>query len=224
MHGLEGKIDDPKITEVSKPAAEVNPKAKETFDKMFSEYFKNVGIDSQANRSSNEINKSDMPEDAKEDSKSYYDDNGNLYRVGNELMPNTEYEINSYKYKTDEQGRIVSAEGNLHLKDREGRLPIRDSINDIGKGDQKEGDDRGHLIGDQFDGSNGLENMIPQDAQINRNDFKNFENKLAKEVKDGKEVNIKIEPVYDNDSKRPSALVASYSIDGKENIRIFPNE
>lgn len=153
----------------------------------------------------------------------YYDDNGKLYRVENELAPNTEYEINGYKYKTDEQARIISVEGTLHMKDRDGRLPIRDSIEDIGKGDQKEGDDRGHLIGDQFDGSNGLENMIPQDANINRNDFKNFENELAKKVKDGKEVDVKIEPFYDGDSRRPVAIVVTYFIDGEESVRVFPN-
>lgn len=153
----------------------------------------------------------------------YYDDNGELYRVGNELKPNSEYEINGYKYKTDEKGRIISAEGKLHLKERAGRLPIRDSIEDIGKGDEQEGDDRGHLIGDQFDGSNGLENMIPQDADINRNDFKNFENELAKEVQEGKDVRVKVELVYDGDSRRPSAIVVTYSIDGEESVRVFPN-
>lgn len=155
----------------------------------------------------------------------YYDDNGDLYRVGNELLPNSQYEINGYSYKTDEFGRIVSAEGKLHIKERDGRLPIKDSIDDIGKGDQKEGDDRGHLIGDQFDGSNGLENMIPQDADINRNDFKNFENELAKEVKppNNKEVYVKVEPVYEDDSRRPTAIVVTYSIDGEESVRVFPN-
>ena len=153
----------------------------------------------------------------------YYDDNGKLYRKGNELAQNSEYEINGYKYKTDEKGRIVSAEGTLHLKDREGRLPIRDSLEDIGKGDQHKGDDRGHLIGDQFDGSNGLENMIPQDAEINRNDFKNFEMELADAVREGKMVQVKIEPIYDGDSRRPIAIAVAYNIDGKEDIRIFPN-
>lgn len=153
----------------------------------------------------------------------YYDDNGKLYRVENDLAPNSQYEINGYTYTTDDQGRIISAEGILHMKDREGRLPIKDSIEDIGKGDQKEGDDRGHLIGDQFDGSNGLENMIPQDANINRNDFRNFENELAKEVKDGKEVTVKVEPIYEDDSRRPVAIVVTYTIDGEESVRIFPN-
>ena len=153
----------------------------------------------------------------------YYDDNGKLYRVGKELAPNCEYELNGYKYKTDEKGRIVSAEGSLHLKNREGRLPIRDSIEDIGKGDQQDGDDRGHLIGDQFDGSNGLENMIPQDADINRNDFRYLENELADAIREGKEVIVKIEPIYEGDSRRPVAIVVTYTIDGKESVRIFPN-
>lgn len=154
----------------------------------------------------------------------YKDDNGNTYRIGKKLCSNSQYEINGYTYKTDNQGRIISAEGTLHLKDREGRLIIKDSIDDIGKGNQKETDDRGHLIGDQFDGSNGLENMIAQDANINHNDFKNLENGLAKEVKDGKEVYVKIEPIYDDDSKRPVAIVYTYTINGNTTMRVFPND
>ena len=197
-----------------KSETENNPEqARQYFDKLFEDV-----IDD------SEINDVENPHQEEVDGKTYYyDDNGKLYRVENDLAPNTEYEINGYKYTTDEQGRIVSVEGTLHMKEREGRLPIKDSMDDIGKGDQKEGDDRGHLIGDQFDGSNGLENMIPQDANINRNDFKNFENELAKEVKDGKEVNVKIEPIYDGESRRPVAIVVTYSINGEENIRVFPN-
>ncbi len=150
------------------------------------------------------------------------DDIGKLFRVGDELLPNCEYTLNGYKYTTDDKGRIISAEGRLHLKTGD-RLNIKDSIDAIGKGDQLEGDDRGHLIGDQFDGANGLENMIPQDADINRYDFKFFENSLAKAVKDGKDVYVKIEPIYEGDSRRPVAIVVTYSIDGNESVRIFPN-
>ena len=153
----------------------------------------------------------------------YYDDNGNLYRIGDDLLPNNKYEINGYSYETDDRGIIILVEGILHIKDRDGRLIIGDSIETIGKGDQKDGDDRGHLIGDQFDGSNRLENMIPQDADINRKDYRNFENELAKEVKDGKKVYVNIEVIYSGDSRRPEALVVNYSIDGKESMRVFTN-
>ena len=197
-------------------------KARNFWDTMFSKEVSNTAEQGETQDISK--NKDDYPKAEVVDGITYYyDDNGKLYRVGNELHANTTYEMNGYKYKTDDQGRIISAEGILHLKDREGRLPIKDSIENIGRGDQQEGDDRGHLIGDQFDGSNGLENMVPQDANINRNDFKNFENELAKEVKDGKEVKVKIEPVYDGDSRRPSAIVVTYSIDGEESVRVFPN-
>lgn len=158
-----------------------------------------------------------------EKEKAYYDDKGSLYRMEDELVPNNDYEVNGYRYITDEFGRIISAEGELRIKDREGRLPIEDSIAVIGKGDELEDDDRGHLIGDRFDGSNGLENMIPQEAEINRGNYKNFENELAEYVKAGKEVSLAIEPVYEGDSRRPTALLAVYSIDGSENMRIFPN-
>lgn len=97
-------------------------------------------------------------------------------------------------------------------------------MEDIGKGDQKETDDRGHLIGDQFNGSNGMENMIPQDSDINRKDYKALETELAKEVAAGKEVYVKVEPIYEGDSHRPVAVMVTYTIDGEESVRVFPNE
>lgn len=218
----EDKLEDFKVTE---------SKQDKSFEKTtHGEYNENIENEKDISCEPNEGKKdfreesvSENPHKEETEGKKYYDDNGNLYRVENNLEPNTEYEINGYKYTTDEQGRIISVEGNLHMKEHEGRLPIKDSIEDIGKGDQKENDDRGHLVGDQFDGSNGLENMIPQDSDVNRKDFKNFENELAKAVKDGKTVNISIEPVYEGNSRRPEAIVVTYSIDGQENIRVFPN-
>ena len=156
--------------------------------------------------------------------KSSADDNGNTYRVGNDLVPNSSYEINGYSYKTDELGRITSAEGTLRIKNRDGRLAIRDSIEDIGKGDQRGTDDRGHLIGDQFDGSNGLENMVPQDSTINRVDFRNFEDSLSHQVKSGKNVYVNVSPYYEGNSRRPSIIVVNYLINGKNNMRVFPNQ
>ena len=155
--------------------------------------------------------------------KHYYDDNGNEYREGDNLKPNSTYKLNGYTYITDNYARIKSVFGYLHMKEHEGRRPISDSIEVIGKGDQKEGDDRGHLIGDQFDGTNGLENMIPQDANINRNDFRKLENDLAKEVRTGKEVFVEITPIYEGNSRRPSGIMVKYTIDGKTSMNVFPN-
>lgn len=87
-----------------KAEGENNPeKARDFFDKLFSKEI-------EAEDSSELKN----PRQEVMDGKTYYyDDNGKLYRVENELMPNSEYEINGYKYKTDDKGRIVSAEGTV---------------------------------------------------------------------------------------------------------------
>ncbi len=114
-------------------------------------------------------------------------------------------------------------EGQLHVKDRTQRLPITDSIIAIGKGSQLAGDDRGHLIADRFGGSNGLENLIAQNAEINRVDFNSFENQLSQEIKSGKTVAVAIYPVYSGSSFRPTALLVNYTIDGIEDFRVFPN-
>lgn len=151
------------------------------------------------------------------------DDKGNVYRIGNELLPNNTYEINGYKYVTDECGRVISAEGVLQKKDHEGKLPITDKMSDIGKGDQNPTDDRGHLIGDQFNGSPGLENLVPQDASINQKEVKALENSLANEVKKGNEVYLKVEPHYSGDSHRPDSFTYTYTIDGEMSVKVFRN-
>ncbi len=169
-----------------------------------------------------ELEVSDLPDEKEQ--VEHRDDQGIVFRVDNKLISNNKYEINGYTYETDDHGRIQSVSGFLHIKSHDGRKPIRDSMDTIGNGDQRETDERGHLIGDQFDGSNGMENMIPQDMTLNRGEYKNMENELAKQVKSGKEVYVEIEPQYDGDSRRPKALLVQYSIDGVEQTpRFFRN-
>lgn len=154
----------------------------------------------------------------------YYDDNGNLYRIDKDLLPDSEYTINGYDYKTDDQGRIVEASGQLRLKEHKGYRQIKDSLHDIGKGDEnKKTDEKGHLIGDQFGGKNGLENAVAQNADINKNDYKNLENKLADRVRAGDDVRVQIEPIYEGDSHRPDAISVTYTINGETSVQIFPN-
>lgn len=153
----------------------------------------------------------------------HFDDNGKLYRVDNDLVPNNQYELNQYKYKTDNQGRVISAEGKLQIKNHEGRIPIKDDIKSIGKGDERETDQKGHLIADRFNGSPDLGNLVAQDGSINMGSFKKFEADLAKQVDLGKDVRVKVEPIYDGDSRRPTDICYTYSIDGKITQVIFPN-
>lgn len=155
--------------------------------------------------------------------KHYTDDNGDVYRVNKDLVADNTYEINGYKYEADNQGRIVSAEGKLQLKNRD-RLTIKDNLEDIGKGDEKAMDDRGHIIGDQFNGSNGMENIVAQDAICNRVDYYGLEAQLAKEVSAGKDVHMRVDLDYPGKSYRPGSFMVSYSVNGEEFTRTFFND
>lgn len=151
------------------------------------------------------------------------DDNGNTYMKDNELLQNTEYEINGYKYRTDEQGRTISAEGTLHLKDpNRAKKPINEK--NIGGKDKRDTDHRGHMIADLFDGSNGIGNLIAMDANLNSGEYKALEYKLAQSIKEHKIVKMKVEPIYEVDSKRPSEIIVEYTIDCEKTVIVFLNE
>ena len=157
--------------------------------------------------------------------KEYLDDNGNIYRIGDELVRNSSYQINGYKYETDTHGRIKSASGKLIVVDTQEYVrKMDDDISIIGKGYELETDDRGHVIGHQFNGSDGMENMIPQDMHINRSDYKLLETKLANHVKEGNDVNINIIPYYDPESRRPICIFYFYKINGVAHTMLFPNK
>lgn len=156
--------------------------------------------------------------------KRFTDDNNKTYRINDDLVANNTYEINGYKYETDKEGRIVSAEGKLQLKDHDNYRKVKDPISKIGKGDEKETDDRGHVIGDQFNGSNGMENVVAQDSAFNKGEYKNFENNLAKEICAGKDVHIRIDLNYPGKSYRPDSFLVNYSINGEEFVKVFSNE
>ena len=164
-------------------------------------------------------------EKAKEDyaSREYFDDNGEKYREGNELSPNKEFSVNGYDYKTDDKGRIISAEGNLQMKDHDGRSEM-DSRSAVDKGDMLGTDERGHLIADRFNGSGGIENLSQMDAKLNHGDYAKLEGTLAEAVKDGADVYLKVEPVYEGDSTRPTENRVDYSIDGEKTETVFRNE
>ena len=155
--------------------------------------------------------------------KEYQDDNGKVFRIGNELVPNNEYEVNGYKYQTDDKGRIVSASGQLRMRNKNfsRNMENRDNLTDKG---YQENDQRSHLIGYQFGGSGKLENIVPMDGSLNQGDYEKMENTLAEAVKDNAKVYLKVEPVYENDEKRPSEFRITYSIDGDKTAIVFRNE
>lgn len=156
----------------------------------------------------------------------YTDDNCDIYRVNNDLVADNTYELNGYKYKTDDQGRIVSAEGKLQLKNHEGykAIPQSTKLSVIGKGDEKASDQRGHPIGDRFNGKGDIGNLVPQDSTLNCGEYNRFEDSLAKEVTKGNEVYVKVEMDYPGKSYRPDSFMINYSINGEEFIKVFSND
>lgn len=152
----------------------------------------------------------------------YTDDNDVVYRIGDKLCPNTEFEINGYKYKTDNQGRVISAEGPIRVESPHPRE--WEDVRKIDNQEYKDTDDRGHLIAHWFGGSDKLENLIPMDAKLNRGDYNKLENTFAEAVKDDCKVSLKVEPLYESDSTRPSEIRVTYTIDGEKNVIVFKNE
>lgn len=143
------------------------------------------------------------------------DDNGKIHMKYNpdtkmyELLPSNTYEVNGYKYETDDKGRVIKVEGQLKLKE-EKRNVINTDVKDM-----KAGDERGHLIGDQFGGSNLVDNLVPMGFDVNRSDYKKLEEKLAKEVAEGKEVYVNIRIEYEDNTNRPSKFTVEYTINGE---------
>ena len=153
------------------------------------------------------------------------DDKGKPYREGDSLKKNNTFERNGYKYTTDNHGRVISASGTLNINEEgQANRKMSDSLEIIGKGFQKATDDRGHLIGHQFNGSDSLENLVPQNAGINRGIFKKLEDYLAGLVKQGYSVTANVIPVYSQHSYRPDAIFYFYTVNDCSFTVLFPNE
>ena len=152
------------------------------------------------------------------------DDNGKPHAKYNaetkqwELIPNNEYTVSGYTYRTNEKGEIIHAEGFLRLKSHEGRKAINDDVANM-----KEGDDKGHLIADMFDGSNHMDNLVPMDMHLNRSEYKKMEERLAKALAEGKEVSVDIEVEYDENG-RPKTFIVTTIIDGEVEVHVFSND
>lgn len=155
--------------------------------------------------------------------RTYYDDNGESYRKGNELEPNKQFEKNGYTYTTDDLGRVVSAEGQLQVKDHKGRNEMPDTRDVVAHGTMQDSDDRGHLIADRFNGSGELENLVPMEGKLNKGDYAKLEDTLASAVNDGADVRLRVEPIYTDDSVRPDEFRVSYTIDGDKEVVVFKN-
>lgn len=118
-----------------------------------------------------------------------------------------------YKYQTDGNGRIKDVEANLTLgKAKRNNYAQRN----VAKEDRKPKDDGGHLIASIFKGSGNIDNLVPMDSKLNRGDYKALESAWKKALTEGKEVKVKIKPLFEGTSARPTEFKINYSIEGKK--------
>ncbi|CAI3216804.1 Conserved hypothetical protein [Clostridium neonatale] len=140
-----------------------------------------------------------------------------------ELKPEIEYtDSNGYTYETDASGNIVHAHTDNLAIGKGKRNPY--AQRKVGGKDRLPTDDGGHLFGNQFKGSGDIDNLLPQDAKINRSsgEWYNMEREWAKAKANKSTVKVDIVPQF-NGSSRPTRYIVKYWIDGKKTIKIIDN-
>lgn len=58
------------------------------------------------------------------------------------------------------------------------------------------------------------------DGNLNKGVWKAMENSWAKDLKAGKKVDVQIQPIYSDNSKRPSSFNVTYSVDNGRPTRV----
>ncbi|AST94451.1 hypothetical protein BC6307_21315 [Sutcliffiella cohnii] len=130
------------------------------------------------------------------------------------LKPNIEYSTKEgYHYKTDSEGRITNVEATLQLGKADRNNYAQRTV---GREDRLPNDDGGHLIASIFKGSGEIDNLVPMNAALNRKEYKVLETSWKKALQAGKEVTVKVKPIYEANSSRPTEFKVSYTIDGKK--------
>ncbi|MEX3716040.1 DNA/RNA non-specific endonuclease [Cytobacillus horneckiae] len=135
-----------------------------------------------------------------------------------QLLPNAKYVTNdNYKYTTDELGRIVTVEASELVLKKANRNKYAQA--NVGDKDRLPDDDGGHLIGAQFNGPPDIDNLVPQNSQINRRGgvWYEMETEWANALKEvpPKKVSVSIEPIYSNKTMRPNSFLVEYEIEGQ---------
>lgn len=144
------------------------------------------------------------------------DDMSNIYKKNGELLQNTTYKVNGTIYETDDKGRIVLWNGEPKYDPENER--DESAQTESGGEDRQEGDDGGHLMARILGGSSGNENIVPMRDTVNRGDYKKSENEIAEAKKQGKDVQDSGNVTYEGDSTRPTKIERTYIIDSEKSV------
>lgn len=139
----------------------------------------------------------------------------------NNPEPNTVYKVDGNKiYNIDAQGRTSLAESTLLWSKNDRNTYQQCKAGQCGK----LGDEGGHLIASIFNGPGEKLNLVPMDGNLNKGAWKKMENTWASALKNGSQVNVKVEPSYSGNSKRPDSFTVTYQINNERPIReVFNN-
>lgn len=151
----------------------------------------------------------------------HFDSMDDFNRAANAARPDTVYEFGSYRWTTDDQARVVRAEGRVDLN------PVgrNDPALQTRIGHEGRSTDVGfHVIADRLGGPTNRLNVVPGNGKpigdglpnINNGAYKRFENELAQLAQDGHQVDVRVMPEYNpgNATNRPDRFVTEYRVDG----------
>ena len=227
------ETDDSDIDKLAEPSKnqEVDETDDSDIDKL-AEPSENQEVDNTDNSENNQ--QSQKPEkndenkaDNNGDDKSKYvddggiDDNGDVYRDGNDLLPNNTYVKNGYIYKTDDMGKIIHCEAKPKLSPENPRN--EEAQKRAGGKDRREKDQGGHIIGRDINGDGGDGNLIAMDQRINQSDYKRMENDIKDDLDKGKDVTVSVDILYPDDSNRPDKITVTETTDDGKTVYKFDN-
>lgn len=141
--------------------------------------------------------------------------------AANAAKPDAVYQMGDFRWTTDGQGRVATAEGKVELAPMGRNDPkLQTAIGNEGKTT----DVGFHLIADRFGAPTNRLNVVPGNGKpigdglpnLNNGAYKQFENNLATLRAEGKAVDMRVHAQYNpgNTSARPDAFVAEYRVDG----------
>ena len=125
----------------------------------------------------------------------------------------------------DEQGRPLSVTATLTSTYSEARTSQEKQHQRTVGGDARlSSDDGGHIIGHRFMSDQGLKNLFPQDANLNRGAYKSMENEWEDWTKEGYEVRLTVE-LDPPGAERPDNIIAEYQVfDKVTGARVFKRD
>jgi hypothetical protein len=84
-------------------------------------------------------------------------------------------------------------------------------------------DDAGHAVGSRLGGRGSRSNIFPQTPKVNRGEFRDYEAEIAEQVAAGKNVIVRVVPIYGSSPTRPDSIFYQVRSDGVTRSREFDN-